>query len=295
MKRGAERGFLLLPVALTLALVGALAYTMTRAGSMSVSSVNAAYDTEVARYLAEAGVNLAKWQNERFGCLPLVGFGTFTLPGGKIVAGVLKREGGGILNISLTATTNLGAVYALDGYRTMTHNRFKEDVVTINGGGGNDSTITNGVLTSLSSSTYLEASDGKSHALLKFSLPGELDNAVTISALLTLTQFETKSTQSPRSLSVHRVTRDWGGGPTWTAPWTASGGDYAPVPTATVPIGGNADYTWRIDGLVDGWNKKTFDNQGLLLKPSGLLDARFYSLDASSSRPKLVVRYYPHC
>jgi hypothetical protein len=295
MKRRAERGFLLVPVALTLAIVGALAYTMTRAGSMSVSAVNAAYDTEVARYLAEAGANLAKWQNEKFGCAAPVSFGTVALPGGQVVAGVLKREGGGFLNISLTATTSLGAVHVLDGYRTMTHNPFKEDVVTIYGGGNNDSTITYGVGSGQGNSSYLEASDGKSHALVKFGLPGALSNAVTISAYLTLTQFESKSTQSPRSLSVHRITRDWSGGPTWDAPWTTPGGDYAPVPTATVPIAGNGDYTWRIDGLVDGWNKNTFDNQGVLFKPSGLLDAHFYSLDTSSNRPKLVVRYYPHC
>jgi hypothetical protein len=51
----------------------------------------------------------------------------------------------------------------------------------------------------------------------------------------------------------------------------------------------------RIDGLVQGWASKIIDNQGLLLKPTGLLNARFRSLDASINKPKLVVRYFPRC
>jgi hypothetical protein len=297
VKRRTEHGMLLLPVALMLTIIGALTYTMTREGAMSVSAVNADYDTEVARYLAEGGLNLARWQNEKFGCLAPVAFGRTPLPGGQVAVDAITRGKGGAMNISLTATTTGGAVHELDNYKVTTYNRFRANDVTINGPGNNDITITVGMAPSVPSSQYLEASDDKSRALLKFDLPKELDNASIVSAYLTLTQYDTKSTQTPRSLSVHRVTQTWDSGSTWAqgAPWATAGGNFDPTPVATVAIAGNDNYTWRIDSLVEGWDSGTILNQGILLKSSGLLDARFYSLDAPSNKPKLVVSYYPRC
>jgi type II secretory pathway component PulK len=63
MKR--QRGLVLLPMTLALALVAVVAYGMTRDGAMNVSAVDAQFDTERARYLAEAGVNLVKWRNQQ--------------------------------------------------------------------------------------------------------------------------------------------------------------------------------------------------------------------------------------
>lgn len=295
MTPGRQRGILLLPVALTLAIVGALAYTMTRSGSMNVSAVDARYDIENARYLAEAGMNLVKWQNEKRNCKSGVGFGTVTLSGGTIATSTIEQKGKDTLRISLRAATYRGAVHVLDTVEVKTVDLTDVEQVTVNASGGGDTTITAGVSYSQASGDYLETSDGKSHALLKFVPPGALDNGSVISAALSLTQIDTKSTQSPRSLAVHRVIRDWGSSASWTAPWANAGGDYLAEPSASIDIDGNGTYTWRIDALVQGWIARTFDNQGMLLKPNGLLDARFGSLDAAANKPKLVVRYFPHC
>jgi hypothetical protein len=294
MRARRQRGILLLPVALTLAIVGALAYTMTREGSMDVSAVDARYDTEVARYLAEAGVNLAKWQNEKRGCDYDNGFGTVTLPGGRVVsADVDSKNGGSNLSVSLTATTDRGAVHTLDDVVVPMVDLGDVDEVTISS--GSDTTIRNGS-TSLAGADYLEASDAKSHGVISFSLPSQLRNGAVISASMKLTQVDTKSTQPVRSLAVHRVTRDWStGSATWTTPWSTPGGDYAPEPAASVAIAGNAEYTWRIDALVQGWANGLLANYGVLLKPSGLLDARFGSFERSGSKPQLTVRYFPRC
>jgi hypothetical protein len=294
MKARRQRGILLLPVALTLAIVGALAYTMTREGSMDVSAVDARYDTEVARYLAEAGLNLAKWQNAMRGCGNDDGFGTVTLPGGQIVSDdVDSKNGGSNLSVSLTATTNRGAVHSFDDVVVPMVDLADVGEVTVSS--GSDTTIRDGS-TNLSGADYLETSDGKSHGVISFSLPSQVRNAAVISAILKLTQVDTKSTQPVRSLAVHRVTRDWSAGSaTWTAPWSSPGGDYAPNPAATVDIAGNAQYSWRIDALVQDWTNKTSSNYGVLLKPSGLLDARFGSFERSGSKPQLTVRYFPRC
>lgn len=301
MRRLAQRGMLLLPVALTLAVVGALAYTMTREGSMSLSSVDADYDTETARYLAEAGLNLVKWQNQKRGCGSEVGFGSFAFPEGagkigEISTGEIKRKSGGILEVSLTATTNRQAVHNLSAFRTTVYDRGDLKTATLNGPGGNDTSITRDTTVSLASRDWLELTDGRSHAVIKFTLPSELNNGSVVSAELKLTQQTSNSSQNPRSLAVHRLTRDWGPGATWSSPWSTPGGDYDPVAAASVNIAGDSEYTWRIDDLVQGWANGTVDNQGVLLKPNGLLDARFYSLDAGNSyEPKLVVRYYKRC
>ncbi|MFC5552044.1 DNRLRE domain-containing protein [Massilia aerilata] len=291
-----ERGLVLLPVALTLAIVGAIAYSMTREGSMDVSNIDARYDIEVARYLAEAGVNLAKWQNQKRGCKSEIGFGAVALPGGSIVAGLIDQKGKNTLEVSLNATTDRGTVHAVDKLALTTFDLTGAKDATVDSSGGNDTSITLGVTTGQGPLKYLETTDGQSHALLRFPISGSLDNSSIITAQLQLTQTDSKSTQMPRSLSAHQVLHDWGAGATWTSPWTTPGGDYVPTPVATVAIAGNTTYPLPIDGLVQGWVDHSVDkDKGLLLKPSGLLEAHFASFDASANSPKLVVRYYPRC
>jgi hypothetical protein len=301
MKMYRQRGILLLPVALTLAIVGALAYTMTREGSIDVSTVDARYDTEVARYLAEAGLNLAKWQNEKLGCSSERGFGTVTLPGGRIVSGTMNRTNSGNgkrnLSINLTATTDRSAVRALADVVVPMYDLTDVDEDTFDS--GYDVSIRNGS-GNQSGFDYLEASDGKSHALVAFDGVSKLGDVTVISAYLKLTQYDTKSTQPVRSLAVHRVTRAWLPiSATWNTalilPWSTPGGDYEPVQAATVAIAGNAQYTWRIDALVQDWANRPLFNYGVLLRPSGLLDARFGSFERSGSKPQLTVRYFPRC
>lgn len=310
-----QRGILLLPVALTLAVIGTLAYTMTRDASMSVSNVDIDYDTEVARYLAEGGVHLVKWQNERLGCKSKISFGTLELPRdvegfetdrsiGSIAAGTIDNDGK-FLTIDLTAKTPalawrpLPGQFAVSGRKVRVHDRFDRKEVTLTGPGGNDTSITKNVDSSLAPLDYLELTDENSYALLKFPLPGDTDNASIVSAQLTMTQFSSNSTQPQRTLDVYRVTRDWGPGVTWKSLNDVPGDYYATAtPAASIALDSGTDtkeYTVRIDGLVQGWANKIIDNQGLLLKPSGLLNARFRSLDAASNKPKLVVRYFPSC
>lgn len=307
MKR--QRGILLLPVALTLAVIGTLAYTMTREGSMSVDGVDAEYETESARYLAEGAVHLVKWQNEKTSCYSETGFGTVKLMDGTTEIGTLEtgtidREGKNTLNITVSAkiparSAGLApAEYTISERKVAVHDRSDPTTLTLNGSGGNDTSIKDDVNTSLASSHELELRDGKSHALLRFTLPGDTDGATILSAQLKLVQSYTDSTQTG-TLSVHRVTRDWGPGATWTSPWAAQGGDHVEAAVARIDVSPVLkEFIVPLDGLVQAWANKTVDDgKGILLKSSGLPGARFHSLDASvtSNKPKLVVRYFPRC
>jgi len=296
MRRLAQRGILLLPVALTLAVIGTLAYTLTREGSMQVSSVDAEYDMEVARYLTESGVHLAKWQNAKAGCSKEVSFGTVDLPGGRLVASKIERKGKGELLVSLDATARGGTVRSLTGQRTTVYNLTDVREVAAKTSDGTDATIVKDVTTNFEKNDTLALTDDQSRALLKFApLPGEVDNASVLNAQLTLVLYDANSTQAGRRLTAHRMTREWKP----DASWADIGASWAPAESAGTAIvdGIPKTYTLDIAGLVDAWTSKTILNQGVLLKSTGLLNARFYSLDTATAgnRPKLVVRYHPRC
>lgn len=300
MQSGAQRGLLLLPVALTLALVGAVAYELSRDGSMSVSEVDAKYDIEAARYLAKAGVSLARWRNEKIGCSSTKQFTDLTLagvPGATLTASRVEVDGNA-WKISVTANTGRTSRSVVD-YRATRYSRAKAaDTPPIVPAGDSDTTIKDKP-GNMANVPTLEPLEGKSYALINFdNLPNELDNALIVSAQLTLTHLSS-NTQGPRALGVHRVTTKWGSNANWSDPWSSDGGDYVQKPVWTVPINGSStslvDYTWRIDPLVDGWVNGTIPKQGVLFKPIGPLDAKFYSLDSTTNKPKLVVRYYPRC
>ncbi|HBI70572.1 MAG TPA: hypothetical protein DDZ22_16690, partial [Massilia sp.] len=119
VRTASQRGILLLPVALTLAVVGILAYTMAREGSMQVSAVDDQYDIEVTRYLAASGLEVAKWRASKEDCdEDEAELGTLRLPGGSVTVASAK-ESRGILTVTLTATSDRVPVGA-NGKKTMT-------------------------------------------------------------------------------------------------------------------------------------------------------------------------------
>lgn len=299
-QRRTQRGLLLLPVALTLALVGTLAYGLSRDGSMSVSEVDAKYDIEAARYLASAGVNLARWRNEKLGCYSTRRFTDLTLkgvPGASITASEVSLDGTN-WKISVTANTGRTTRSVVD-FRAPRYSRANaSDTAPIVPSGDSDTTIKDRPGNMVNVPT-LETTQDTAYALIKFdNLPSELSNALIVSAQLKL-MHASSNTATPRSLGVHRVSTKWTSTATWTAPWTSPGGDYLPKPLWTVEINGSSsaivEYTWRIDPLVQGWVSGAIPKYGVLFKPIGPLDAKFYSLDSSTNKPTLAVRYYPRC
>jgi hypothetical protein len=271
MTRLSQRGMLLLPVALTLALIGTLAYTLTREGSMQVSAVDAEYDTEVARYLAESGVHLARWQTQKAGCKE-VSFGTVDLPGGRVEATKIDLKSKSDLRVSLKATASRGTVRTLTDLKTTVYDITKVEPWTSKSDDGTDTTIVKDSDSILEKTDTLALTDDTSRALLKFGSIKDLENT-----------------------TAHRVTRDW----TSSITWAQLGDAWAPAESASVAIGDGLPKAYMLDiaGLADAWTSKTIINQGVLLKSSGLLNARFHSLDTAtgSNRPKLVVRYHPRC
>jgi Tfp pilus assembly protein PilX len=319
-------GFLLLPVALTLVAVGALAYAMTRDAGTSVNRVDAAYDTEVARYLAEAAVNLARWNNNKTNCsnqpatfsptslyryslakgsvgtTPVDLVGTMTLNSISVVSNNSNNDKNSItVDVSGATTTTPAASQRV--VRTV----FRYDLTNLRStvitgsGGANTFIYTGSNPTPQGTMAYMELTDNgqadQSYGLVRFSFNTLPKNALVKDATLRLKRFDGESSGSDRKLDIYRITTAWDPvSATWSVPWTRPGGDYPADFVASSPITTNKYYTWSIDALVAGWIDGTMPNNGLLLKPTGLLDSRFSAFaSGDTDGPRLTVNYYERC
>lgn len=287
---------LLLPVAVALAVMGALAYTMTRQGAMSVAEVDRQYDLEAARYLAEAGLRLVKWRNEKEGCASAEAFTSLSLPGmGGTVSITELLVAGGEMTMTATARAPLGSESTAQRRKLKMYERKTLYRMTVPDADGKDIFIRSGSSAQGGTAT-MEATDGTAYPLIRYSLSKLESQSRVVKAELSLYESVPGSATGMRTLALHRLTRDWkDNDATWTFPWTSPGGDYLAAPDASAALGTNRRYAWRIDTLVRRWIDGGAPNFGVLLKPSGMNGARLNSLENASERPRLVIDYYMRC
>lgn len=303
MTPGRERGMLLLPVALALAIVGIAAYAATREGGMSVSAVNARYEYEAARYLAEAGVNLAVWQNAKRNCQAPV-FDPVQMGGGSIgMDGAITKAGSGTLAFAVLASYG-GATYRIDRRSSIQmpfYDLNKKSTANISAKAGDDTFIKQSSNVDQHAQKYIEMSDVpffNSNGLIMFADLGPIDKAGTrvVQANLELSLTSMAVATLPRYVSAHRVLRNWNDTATWTSPWSTPGGDYLATPAAVTPIADiNTRYVFPLLNLTRDWINNPSQNFGVMLKPTGMIAARFESNEGSGARPLLVATYYPPC
>ena len=326
MRRRA-RGFLLLPMALTLVVVGALAYAMTRDAGTSITRVDAAYDTDAARYLAEAAVNYARWKNNQTNCgntpasfapTPLYRYnlasgnvgttaadlvGTMTLNSAAVVGNNSSSDKGN-LTVDVSSATTTSPAASLRIVRTVfRYNLTNLKTAAITGGGGANTFIyTGATVVPQGSATYLELTDNgaadQSYGLVRFSFSTIAKNALVKDATLRLKRYDGESSAlANRKVDLYRLTSSWDpASATWSLPWVRPGGDYPASPVASSPIIDNRYYTWRIDGLAAGWIDGSMANNGVLLKPTNLYKSRFSSFtNSDGDGPLLTVNYYERC
>ena len=298
MNRRGQRGMVLVAVAGALAFTSALAWAMVREASMSVAAVDMDYHAQVARYLAEAGLNLARWQNQQRGCNSAVQFGTFDLPGGTITTNAVSDVSGG-LSIDVSAAAPDGQSARIGRSSVPVYDSSKRTAKTLKATAqiadqtylAQDDTTVNGT------ANFMELTDDTERGLLVMTLTS-LGDVLLVSAQLTLNQTSNKSVPgSAQTVYAHRVTTGWNEkNATWFAPWDTPGGDFVDAPVASMDITEkNGIYAVRIDALADAWMKKTLPNYGVLLTTSGVKQAHFGTLEDPRHAPQLVLAYYPRC
>lgn len=303
--RRRQSGALLLTVALMLATIAALAFTLNRAAGMDAQAVGADYDRRSAAYLAEAALAAAKWSNEIPNKCGNANLGALSLAGATLSADV-KKAPSKRLNIVATATTATGASATLA--RNEVELADLTNAETKDLGGTSRDTYIDRLLSgpvSLTNGSNLALASNQQHALLYWPTSDIPQDAAVLSARLLLTQ--NGSSGTVRTVNLHRMTASWENSATWTQSrggvllgnyWTRNGGDYSAPVLASTKVTGAGSYSWDVTGLVDGWVSGRLLNYGMLLR---LQDdnqfATFYSLEASSSsnRPVLRVTFAKSC
>lgn len=299
-----QRGVVLLWVAVMLAVIAALAFAMTRQGAMTAQAVESSNDIAVAHYLAEAGAAMAKWRNDQAGCKSNVSVGATMMAGIGSFAATVSKAGSKEIKIVATGTTLHTGQFVLTRDKVVVHDTSKSNNQNLeSAGAASDTYLSSDFPTqSMSTATYLEMTQGRTNALLQFSMsavpPGSRVNSATLKIVQTY-----PVAGAPAAVSVHRLLQSWTAPlASWNLaraamPWTTPGGDYDSGNIAVTTVTAATSYSWDITDLVDGWSNGTFPNNGLLLKPDGPMSGtRFASLDSTTAAtPSVEVSFDPPC
>lgn len=299
-----QRGAALLAVTIMLTIMATLAFTMNRQAGMATQSVETQYDQALARYLAEAGLNLARWSNQNQGCkaksaVPITGM----LAGMGSFSAVVTKAASKNIDVVSTGITSANTTAVLSRVGVPVHQLQNAPESKTLGGTIADTYLNTpfppGVVNNGSKTLYLV--QGQSQALLQFPLTDIPADSLVSGATLTMVQNGVSAVQRP--VSVHRVTAQWDApAATWTAAragtaWASPGGDYAATPVAQTSVGSATSYAWDITTLVDGWINGNLPNYGLLLRMvSAQQSANFYSFESGGAlKPVISVTFYKPC
>lgn len=309
------KGFILLPVALALALTATVAYLMSREAGTDTRVTASNKRIDSARYAAEAGLQHAAWLAQTKNCVNYPDVASTSLAqadNGVSYSATLDRTSG-----SPVLITAIGVL--ADG----TRHTFSRNVEIY-------PTAQRQMILPAAEDTYINAADtgknyggsstlrlhqGSVNALLRFDLTPIASHAQIVSTQLELRQYNTSSSTGA-TVSAHKLVNQWNegtgdnsstlSGATWTLGkfppsrlWAVPGGDADTRVSATRSVTtANAWFAWDITDVTRDWLPRPANNYGVLLKPSApLSNADFRSSEASQTteRPKLTVAYRLPC
>lgn len=314
-------GFLLLPVSLLLAVIGAISFMLVQ--DLGSAARPAGREAERARLVAEAGLAHATWKlNQVNGCS-----GYSPVPGtplgseGDQYQVALSATSGSPLTLTATATLGSG----LAG----TQASIKRQVYKTS---GNILTYTLGT-DSRGSDTYVSADSpdknyggkdifilkqGLAYPLLQFDLSLLPIGSRIVEAKLLLYRSNPGSLSlSARSVDAYRVLEPWlagskdgataADGATWltrdgSTAWKSAAGTVDSVSALDSPhihfyLWGTPWMEWNLTSLVQGWVDGRTPNYGVVLRPTTSVSTEEYvSAEGDGSQiPKLVIKYVAPC
>ncbi|MDO7597661.1 MAG: DNRLRE domain-containing protein [Pseudomonadota bacterium] len=313
-------GFVLIPVILTLSLLAAIAFMLSRQSAMNAGAVVREHQTDAAHYTAEAGLSHLLWQVKQAKCSASSNL-TDVLLGNNSYSASITATSISTVSIKVVGTQSNGANYKINRdqvklYQSSTSTKLvmgdnvADKSLSLDAG---DPWRTD---QRESISVYASLSGPIRNGMLYFDLSGIPSGVKIISAQLEL--FVNKIYSPLASISVHRVQQDWAarayeggyfsGGATWnnaddkvkwvddTGQWIP-GGAYDIIPVASSVIAPSELWgSWSIETLVSGWVNGAYPNQGLLLKGNGTMYSTFYGKESNvPERPRLTIIYACEC
>ncbi len=284
-----QRGYILLPVVVTITLLAAIAFLVQRESGMEVNLVAGELEAVRAQYVAEAGLRHASWVAQNSACtaytLPSTGFGEHSY------SAAFEPTGGSPVTITATGTLASGATRSLTRDAVTVYEAPTTVTVQLDNTNGGDVALDSFFNDRNHGANYSYVSTNINqvgHQLIHFDLSDIPPNVSVLSAKLEVYQYSASNVSADATIAVHRATQDWvegtkqgGGTPdgaTWDTydgvnPWATPGGDIDPQVIASAPVIDVNDVwiAWPVEKLVQGWLSGTYPNQGLLLKGSGSL------------------------
>lgn len=319
-RRRRPTGFLLLPVALLLAVIGALSFVLVQ--DIGTASRPAGREAERARLLAEAGISQATWQlNQLTACSGYSNLPATTLGGDQYQVTVSPASGS---PVTLTATATLGS--GLSGSRaTVKRQVYKTAGSQLTYTLKTDTAGSDAYLDSVNpaknygGSAVLYLQQGADYPLLQFDLSALPTGSHIVEAKLMLYRSDPGTlTLSTRSVEAYRILEPWtegtkngsssADGATWqardgTVAWQSPAGSIETTSALDVPhihfyLWGTSWMEWNITSLVQGWVDHRYPNYGLMLRAtSSVTTEQYASAEAGDSTqiPKLVIKYVAPC
>lgn len=261
-----QNGYILLPVMLAVTLVAAIAFTMNYESATETNVVGSELESDQARYLAEAGLNHARWQLEQAGCGPFSDLAGQSFGNHSYSATITPNNAGG----TITAYSVPVIADAMIKSDTPTQN-YRDDTQL---------------------STYFNLFPSSiQRTLYRFDIEnaGIPAGAMVVSAVAKI--FVVDSNDSA-AVTAHQITADWAEA---TVTWDNINTSHDSTSLASIPSGSPVgEYvSVNITSLVQGWVNGTTANQGIMLKTASILDlAQFTSQEHGSidQRPLLEVK-----
>lgn len=308
-----QRGFILLPVVLSIALVAAIAYLMNVDGAMNVNSLGKEIESGEARFVAMAGMNHMLWQANKSNC---TGFTNITNAaiGTNSYSATITPTSGSPVSISVTGSHANGASYTINRDRVKVYQSPKNVTLQLGTTPGKDALIASGNPTTNygnGDGGVLNAFIAFRHQLIQFALSSIPLAANIRSAQLQMYQ---KYAVGTTNIDLYRVKQSWvegtmngsgtADGATWNTyngsnAWLTNGGDYdaTAIASTSVTDGSNVARSWEIASLVQDWLTGKYLNNGMQLKAAGGVTVTFASKEdtTAANRPKLTVNYACEC
>jgi hypothetical protein len=305
---GRARGFILLPVALLLALVASIAFLGNRETALGTATATGTDAQDKARYAAEAGLQRLTMKLHEKGCSG--GYPTFLYSPIQDTAfdGASYKTGASIFSTSGSPVK----VFALGSYGDASvlltrtdlpmHKTSSTTLALQPAAEGLDTYLDAASPSSNANKTTLLAMPGSSVPILQFDLSSLPAGAHVTSATLSTWA---ESGSGSGTVALHRITRAWTEvGANWTranssTAWSRAGGDVHDTALASATFSGAGTWlNWDITALADRWLKGNLPNQGVQLRAaSGVSNLALTSSDSptASQRPKLVITFLPTC
>ena len=303
----AAGGYLLWPVALLLAVLGALSLLVATEAPLEGDLGMRMSESEAAAMVAEAGLAHARWLANRSACsgyaLPSTAFGPHAYEAS------FDPTSGSPVRLIATGTLDTSARAALDRPGQPVFDLDGAVAVTLAPGSEGKDTFIEGENGHLDhnkendNALRINAQSGKKdRILIEFDLSGLPDPIHVVSAVLRL---EASKHSSTDVVTVHRVRESWTeAGTTWetrdgSTAWSTPGGLFDPNASATFVFDGLGSKVVDVTSLVREWLEEGQPNHGMLLQSpddTGTGDNEFDSSDASGGAvPQLTVSFACAC